>query len=295
MAPTGARSEAAGGVTDAQGVEDDAAERLRLGRRRYRRYANERLLRALAGPMDADDFAALFLPPPFGNEPVPSAFSEAANALAAGRRADASLGGEEGAKDLSHALAMARPEPREQKRAATQAEARGFARVPRAARAPLRALARGGGAAFDGRDWLHWVVLEGCMRALAMGAPVRVDGPAPEPARPERGGGGSEGVEDDPRLMMRLVAGGDGRPALRVSAGGGYRRLAVHALAAYHGLRSATRNSEGAGSNEDAPEVIVTSRKAGESDADDPPPALLVRDMVSAAALLDCEDDSGAD
>ena len=98
MAPTGARSEAAGGVTDAQGVEDDAAERLRLGRRRYRRYANERLLRALAGPLDADDFAALFLPPPFGNEPVPSAFSEAANALAAGRRADASLGGEEGAK-----------------------------------------------------------------------------------------------------------------------------------------------------------------------------------------------------
>ena len=41
--------------------------------------------------------------------------------------------------------------------------------------------------------------------------------------------------------------------------------------------------------------MIVTSRKAGESDADDPPPALLVCDMVSAAALLDCEDDSGAD
>jgi hypothetical protein len=39
---------------------------LQLGKRAFRRYLNEKLLRELAGPLDAEQMAMLYAPPPFG-------------------------------------------------------------------------------------------------------------------------------------------------------------------------------------------------------------------------------------
>lgn len=51
-------------------VEDSAlsicAAYMQLGKRAFRRYANEKLLQDLAGPLDADQMAMLYAPPPFG-------------------------------------------------------------------------------------------------------------------------------------------------------------------------------------------------------------------------------------
>jgi len=50
----------------------------RLGGRRFRRWANDRILRDLAGKLTAEDMQGLFSPVPFGNPPKKSAMQRAA-------------------------------------------------------------------------------------------------------------------------------------------------------------------------------------------------------------------------
>eukprot|EP00240_Pyramimonas_obovata_P013590 CAMPEP_0118929900 /NCGR_PEP_ID=MMETSP1169-20130426/6768_1 /TAXON_ID=36882 /ORGANISM="Pyramimonas obovata, Strain CCMP722" /LENGTH=251 /DNA_ID=CAMNT_0006872173 /DNA_START=228 /DNA_END=980 /DNA_ORIENTATION=- len=69
-----------------QWVEEEDVEiqaLLRVGARRRNRWFNERLLRELAGPMDAQDMSAQYTPPPFG---VPAPPSIIATAIEHGRQ-----------------------------------------------------------------------------------------------------------------------------------------------------------------------------------------------------------------
>jgi len=54
-----------GGLARAEAEEQQRLDFL-LGKRAFRRYLNEKLLRELAGPLDAEQMAMLYAPPPFG-------------------------------------------------------------------------------------------------------------------------------------------------------------------------------------------------------------------------------------
>jgi len=58
-------------LADMDPAELEAAGK--LGARRFRRWANDRILRDLAGKLTAEDMQGLFSPVPFGNAPVKSA------------------------------------------------------------------------------------------------------------------------------------------------------------------------------------------------------------------------------
>ncbi|GAQ86266.1 hypothetical protein KFL_002790140 [Klebsormidium nitens] len=62
------RKGASGSTSMAARAEAEEERRLDflLGKRAFRRYANEKLLQDLAGPLDADQMAMLYAPPPFG-------------------------------------------------------------------------------------------------------------------------------------------------------------------------------------------------------------------------------------
>ena len=59
-------------------------EAARLGQRRRRRWANDRLLRELGGAMTVAEMQAQFMPPPFGAPPQPTAFERMLRAQARG-------------------------------------------------------------------------------------------------------------------------------------------------------------------------------------------------------------------
>ena len=67
---------AVGKTVPAQAAEGPEAERT-MGRRKRRRWANERLLREMAGPLSAEDMASQFAPVPFGT-PRPTSALESA-------------------------------------------------------------------------------------------------------------------------------------------------------------------------------------------------------------------------
>ena len=67
---------AVGKTVPAQAAEGPEAERT-MGRRKRRRWANERLLREMAGPLTAEEMASQFAPVPFGT-PRPTSALESA-------------------------------------------------------------------------------------------------------------------------------------------------------------------------------------------------------------------------
>ena len=65
-------------------LREELAEAARLGQRRRRRWANDRLLRELGGAMTVAEMQAQFMPPPFGAPPQPTAFERMLRAQARG-------------------------------------------------------------------------------------------------------------------------------------------------------------------------------------------------------------------
>ena len=261
------------------GGDANGPEYVVVGRRRYRRIANERLLLDLCGGPDAlsaADIAGLFAPPPFGEDRrSESAFARAARNEATSdpaawddllARAPAGEGA--GARERGG-------EPRGERGAAARARA-GWRRVPRASRAALRDAMR----AADAAELAAWLTLEEHMRALASGGggadANAVGGGNEDGGMDGRGGVGSadEGATsgvDRPVVCgeraradahthterigcaagdglyfdvqeLRDGGGGGGGRVLRICDGVGsaYRRLLVHAMASYHALASVT-------------------------------------------------------
>lgn len=65
-------------------LREELLEAARLGQRRRRRWANDRLLRELGGAMTVAEMQAQFMPPPFGAPPQPTAFERMLRAQARG-------------------------------------------------------------------------------------------------------------------------------------------------------------------------------------------------------------------
>ena len=65
-------------------LREELQEAARLGQRRRRRWANDRLLRELGGAMTVAEMQAQFMPPPFGAPPQPTAFERMLRAQARG-------------------------------------------------------------------------------------------------------------------------------------------------------------------------------------------------------------------
>lgn len=65
-------------------LREELVEAARLGQRRRRRWANDRLLRELGGAMTVAEMQAQFMPPPFGAPPQPTAFERMLRAQARG-------------------------------------------------------------------------------------------------------------------------------------------------------------------------------------------------------------------
>ena len=128
---------------DDAALREELAEVARLGHRRRRRWANDRLLRELGGPMTVSEMQAQFMPPPFGAPPAPTAFESMLAAQARGEwtgfhRVDM----DKEAAFLAKIFAAEAEARRERARGSRDAATRAWSRTSARARAALRSAAR---------------------------------------------------------------------------------------------------------------------------------------------------------
>jgi len=124
-------------------LREELADVARLGHRRRRRWANDRLLRELGGPMTVSEMQAQFMPPPFGAPPVPTPFESMLAAQARGEwtgfhRVDM----DKEAAFLAKMYATEAEARRERARGNRDAATRAWSRTNARARAALRSAAR---------------------------------------------------------------------------------------------------------------------------------------------------------
>jgi hypothetical protein len=196
-------------------LREELADVARLGQRRRRRWANDRLLKELGGNMTVAEMAAQFMPPPFGAPSKPSPFEAMLDAQARGewlgfRRVDM----DKEAAFLSR-LSDDDAARRRERHRGSRARGAAWSRTSSRCRAALRRASR-----------RHPEQLERLEAALVDFA---VDFAA------DFGGRGSD-LSSDADV-----------PALVLPLDDAFARLLAHGLCEYHGLRAVTREGAGGG------------------------------------------------
>ena len=247
-AAAGAKPAGAGGdpSTSAPALLAADVDLSRLGRAKARRALNDRILRALAGPLTLSSISGLFSPAPFGGGGPPSALSRV---LPGGEGADVWEAFR--AVDLDRqARALAAWEGH---LAAGRAAAAADAQQHRAARPPADAAAAAAASATAGlRAWAG--ISHRAREALKRAGPSRVDtleAPVLLWLATARSLGAQAGAA--------LAAAGPGAPAappplpLRLPTADAWTRALVHGLAQFHRLR--LKQGRAAGSGGDVAEL----------------------------------------
>ena len=123
-------------------LREELASAARLGHRRRRRWANDRLLRELGGRMSVAEMQAQFIPPPFGAPAKPTAFEAMLDAQARGEWTGFHKVDMDKEKAFLDKVRAAEAASRTHRHESESYAAAGWARTSARARAALRSVAR---------------------------------------------------------------------------------------------------------------------------------------------------------
>lgn len=123
-------------------LREELASAARLGHRRRRRWANDRLLRELGGRMSVAEMQAQFMPPPFGAPAKPTAFEAMLDAQARGEWTGFHKVDMDKEKAFLDKVRAAEAASRTHRHESESYAAAGWARTSARARAALRSVAR---------------------------------------------------------------------------------------------------------------------------------------------------------
>ena len=123
-------------------LREELAAAARLGHRRRRRWANDRLLRELGGRMSVAEMQAQFMPPPFGAPAKPTAFEAMLDAQARGEWTGFHKVDMDKEKAFLDKVRAAEAASRTHRHESESYAAAGWARTSARARAALRSVAR---------------------------------------------------------------------------------------------------------------------------------------------------------
>ena len=123
-------------------LKEELASVARLGHRRRRRWANDRLLRELGGNMSVAEMQAQFMPPPFGAPAKPTAFEAMLEAQARGEWTGFHKVDMDKEKAFLDKVRAAEAASRTHRHESESYAASGWARTNARARAALRSVAR---------------------------------------------------------------------------------------------------------------------------------------------------------
>ena len=123
-------------------LREELASAARLGYRRRRRWANDRLLRELGGRMSVAEMQAQFMPPPFGAPAKPTAFEAMLDAQARGEWTGFHKVDMDKEKAFLDKVRAAEAASRTHRHESESYAAAGWARTSARARAALRSVAR---------------------------------------------------------------------------------------------------------------------------------------------------------